>query len=89
MGASTRKVNIEAGVVKYDSDMPMGALRGLLAAANEGDLGALMDSMGKFVVEWPFAGDPSDPEAWDALRRSEFNALTEAVMQDLGDSGKA
>lgn len=89
MNAALRTVDVEGfGKATYDSDMPIGLLRGLLTGASEGDLGELIENLAGFVTEWPFEGDPSDPAAWDGLRRSEFNVLVKAVTGDLGSLGE-
>lgn len=77
------------GVLTYEKDMRMGDLRKLFAAANSGDLDAMLTAYQGIVVSWPYEGNPTDPEAWDNLRRSEFMALNEALMQDLADQGEA
>ena len=89
MGASTtiREVEIDQGSVSYESDMTMGALADLMDAGNEGDITALSAAMAGFITAWPFTGKPSDKKAWRGLKRSEFNALTQAVMKDLGEQG--
>jgi hypothetical protein len=91
MGATStiRTVETEHGPIEYDADMPMGALRALTGAAQSGDLGEVMAAMSKIITAWPFEGDPSDPSAWDGLRRSEFNTLTKKVMEDLGEQGNS
>lgn len=93
MSAETiRTVNIEGkGALTYESDMPMGAIRGLMAGANDEkgvDLGVMIEALSGFVLSWPFKGEPSDPEAWDALKRSEFAAVTKAVVEDFGKLGE-
>lgn len=75
------------GDIDYEEDMPMGALRRIMAAANSGDLELMIEGYSKFVSAWPFAGDPSDPEAWDDLKRSEFNAITSEIVADLASLG--
>lgn len=88
MGATTiRTVEIEQGSVSYESDMTMGALADLMDAGNEGDITGLSAAMAGFVTAWPFKGKPTDAKAWRNIKRSEFNALTQAVMQDLGEQG--
>lgn len=88
MGADAiRRVETEKGEIAYDSDMPMRSLESIMAAANSGDLASLMGGLAVFVKEWPFEGDPGDIEAWRDLRRSEFNAVTTAVIKDIGDLG--
>lgn len=87
MGAAIREVKTEAGQVAYDSDMPMRSLEAILTAAQTGDLAALMGGLSEFVTEWPFGGDPSDIEAWRDLRRSQFNQVTQAVIEDIGELG--
>lgn len=81
-------VETEFGPVEYDSDMPVGSLRKLFGAASTGDLGSIIEGLSSFVTSWPFKGAPSNPDNWDKLRRSEFGAVTTAVMQDLGESGE-
>jgi hypothetical protein len=90
MGAVTlRKVETEHGSIEYDSNMTMGALKALTSAADDGDLAAIMAAMSQIVHSWPYEGDPQTVEAWDGLRRTEFNALTRAVMEDLGEQGNS
>jgi hypothetical protein len=83
------KVTYADGDLTYDSDMPMGALRLLFKAANSGDLTEMFGAYKDIVVTWPYEGDPTEIEAWDALRRSEFMRLNEALMQSLSDLGEA
>lgn len=90
--ADLRTVTVgEHGVATYDPDMPMGTLRRLLSAGTDGDLNTMIESMAQLVVSWPFndKGDPTDVEAWDKLRRSEFMALAQAVVEDMGKLGEA
>jgi len=89
MGANStiRTVETEKGDVKYDSDMPMRALENIMGAADSGNLTALMEGLAEFVQAWPFEGDPDDLEAWRDLKRSEFNAITTAVVGDIGELG--
>ncbi len=75
------------GDIKYEEDMPMGALRRIMAAAETGNLDLMIEGYAKFVAEWPFAGDPSDAESWDDLKRSEFNAITSEIVADLATLG--
>lgn len=89
MSAAIRTVDSEFGSLEYDSDMPMGVLKGLLGAANSGDLDTLMENFSKFITKWPFKNDPTDAKSWDLLRRSEFNAVITAIMEDLGKLGEA
>ena len=90
MSAAIRTVALPNGEeAAYDSDMPMGALRQMLGASTEGDLGGLIESLTSIVVSWTYGGEPSNPEDWDALRRSEFNAIVKAVVEDLGALGEA
>lgn len=89
MSATIRELTIDAGVVKYDSDMKMSALKGLLGGAQDGDLDVIVESLSQFVTEWPFKGKPSNVEAWDELRRSEFSATVNAITDDLQTLGEA
>lgn len=82
-----RKIEIDGGTVEYEPDMPMGALRRVMSATVTGDLGELIIGYTKFVKSWPFKGDPTDPESWDDLTRSQFNEVTGKVMADLADLG--
>ncbi len=90
MSAAIRTVEVgEFGEATYDSDMPIGALRGLLSAASESDFGLLIKSLSLFVESWPFEGDPTSVEDWDLLKRTQFNDLVTAVVEDLGSLGEA
>lgn len=84
-----RTVKTASGEVVYDADMPMGVLKTLMASATGGDLGGLMEGFSQVIKSWPFEGSPAELEAWDALRRSEFNEVITAVMEDLGEQGNA
>lgn len=86
--AVIRTVTTKSGEFKYDSDMPIGALKALLSAASESDITKVIEALALFITEWPFEGDPANPEAWDAIRRSEFNALVTGIMEDLGKLGE-
>ena len=89
MSAAIRTVNIEGkGAIEYDSDMPMKALEGLMTGANESSIHDMIEGLAVFVISWPFEGDPSDPEAWGELRRTEYNAAVTAVVEDLGQLGE-
>lgn len=81
-----RTVKIDAGDVVYDSNMPVRVLRQM--ASGDPNMEVLITSMAAFVVEWPFAGKPSNPDDWDDLGRLEFNALVRGVMEDLGQAGE-
>ncbi len=83
-----RTVEIDEGIVKFDADMPVKHLQSLFGAAETNDLGQIISGLCGFVVEWPFEGDPKDPEAWGELRRSEFGDITAGVVKNLGDSGE-
>lgn len=89
MGASTtiRTVEIAQGEVSYESDMEMDALANLMEAGNTGDLREISGALSGFILSWPFKGDPTKPADWGKLKRSEFNAVTKGVMEDLGDLG--
>lgn len=88
--ADLRTVQVaEKGSATYDPDMPMGTLRGLLKAGGTGDLEGMIESLAGIIKSWPFKGSPSNPEDWDMLRRSEFMALTSAVVEDMGTLGEA
>lgn len=90
MSAAIRTVEVEEhGEATYDSDMPMGALRGLLGAASDGSLDGLIGSLSLIVKSWPFEGDPAKEGDWDLVKRTEFNALVTAVVEDLGTLGEA
>jgi len=84
-----RTVPTEDGPVQYDADMPMKALRGVNRAANDGNLDGIIANFGLFVVSWPYEGSPSEPEAWENLRRSQFAKVVKAVMEDLAKQGEA
>lgn len=89
MGANStiRTVETDFGEVTYDSDMPMSALEGIMGAADSGNLTGLMDALAEFVEGWPFEGDPSETDSWRKLKRSQFNAITTAVVKDIGELG--
>lgn len=82
-----RTFKTPTGEVKYDSDMPMGVLKALMKAGTTGDLGGMQESLTELVTEWCYDGDPTEVEAWDNLRRTQFQALTEAMMEDLASLG--
>jgi hypothetical protein len=89
MSDTLRTVELPSGdSVTYDSDMPMGVLIDLTGAAS-GDLGKLTESLSQMVTGWSLTGDPTDPEAWRKLRRSQFQAVIQEVMKDLGSLGNA
>jgi hypothetical protein len=81
-----RTVPTEKGDIQYNSDMPVRALKGLLGSS--GDMDGIISNLAVFVTAWPFEGEPSDPEAWEDLARSEFNTTVKAVMEDLGKLGE-
>lgn len=83
-----RTIDIKGGAASYDSDMEMSALRQLLESSAESDLSGLIDAMTQIVVSWPFDGEPTDAEAWDKLRRSEFNSIVKGVTGDLSSLGE-
>ena len=89
MATDLRSVEYSKGTLTYDPDMRMGDLRKLFSAANSGDLEEMMQAYSGIIVTWPHEGEPSDLEAWDGLRRSEFMALNEAMMKDLAEQGEA
>jgi len=84
-----RSVDLADGKLVYDPDMKMGTLRKLMAAGTEGNLDGMIEAYTSIVHGWPHEGDPKDIEAWDDLRRSEFAALNEAMMEDLKALGEA
>lgn len=84
-----RTVQAEKGEITYDDDMHVGSLRGLFSAAKSGDIDLLIESLSDIVTGWYHDGDPQEPEAWDDLRLSEFQAITSAIMEDLGGLGEA
>jgi hypothetical protein len=83
------KVSYADGELAYDADMPMGAMRKLFGAANTGDLLEMFEAYSKIIYSWPYEGDPKNVDAWDALKRTEFARLNEAVMGSLADLGEA
>lgn len=82
-------VEFEDGTLTFDGDMRMGDLRKLLKAGTEGDLTVMVEAFTQIVHGWPYDGEPSDPDAWDNLRRSQFGRLTTALMGKLGEQGEA
>lgn len=89
MSAAIRTVQVEgSGPLTYDSDMPMRAIRALMAGANDGDFGEMITGLSSFVITWSEEGDPTDPEAWNDLRRIKFNDTVLAVVEDLGTLGE-
>lgn len=90
MSAEVRTVEALGKEVTYDPDMPMGAIRGLMKAGEDSNIEGMMTALQKIVLSWDFDGDPTAGiEAWDNLRRSEFLAITAAVMEDMGSLGEA
>lgn len=89
MSAAIRKVETSVGVIEYDSDMPIGALRKLFGSAEGGSIDAMIEALSSFTESWPFDTDPHDPKSWDALRRSEFQTVTTGIIQDLAAAGEA
>ena len=93
MGATpstVRTITVEDfGEASYESDMPMKHLNKIMGAARDSDLEALQEGLAAFTVSWPFdsCGEASDPVAWGELKRSEFNALSKAILTDLGSLG--
>jgi predicted RNA polymerase sigma factor len=85
---SLRTITLPKGDVVYDSDMPMGALRGINRGAADGNLDDVVKALATFIVSWPFKGEPTDPDAWDLLRRSEFSNLIKSVMEDINEAGE-
>ena len=84
-----REVKVKNGdIATYDSDMPMGVMKKLLGAARNGNLDGLISSLSKFIVSWPYEGDPANEESWDAVTRTQFNSLVGAVTDDLGSLGE-
>ena len=86
--ALIREVKTAKGTLEYDADMEIGYLEGLFSAADSVDLSIIRENLAHIVVSWSFDGDPTDPEDWRKLRRSEFNAILKGVMEDLGDLGE-
>lgn len=76
------------GSVEFDANMPMGALRKLFKAGNEGDLETMMLSFAKIVKAWSYEGDPTELDAWDEIGRIDFMHINEAIMAALSDSGE-
>lgn len=87
MSADLRTVETDDGEIVYDSDMPVKSLKSVMGAGKSGDLDDIINGFKDFTVSWPYDGDPSDAEAWDELRRSQFNTVVTSVMEDLGDLG--
>lgn len=88
MGASTiQTIKVKAGEASYESDMPMKHLNKIMRAARESDLEELQAGLAAFTVSWPYDGEPSDPEAWGELKRTQFNEITKAILEDLGQLG--
>lgn len=83
-----RSVDLDGGKLVYDPDMRMGDLRKLMAAGTSGDLEAMIEAYSTIVHGWPYDGDPKNVEDWDNLRRSEFQRLNEAMMEDLKALGE-
>ena len=88
MSAAIRTIALPEGEATYDSDMPMGVLRKMMSSSTEGDLGGLVEAMTGIVLSWPYAGEPTDAEAWDDLKRTQFNGLVKGVVEDLGALGE-
>lgn len=84
-----RTVTTDKGEVTYDDDMRIGALRGLFSSAKSGDIDVLVKSLSGIVFEWYLDSDPQDDSNWDELRMSEFQAITTAILTDLGGLGEA
>jgi len=82
------KVDLEDGALTYDSDMSMGALRRLFKSSNSGDLEMMMEAYTKIVHTWPYEGDPTELEAWDDLKRSQFMKINEGIMESLSELGE-
>ena len=87
--ADLRKVEYGDGQhLVYDADMKMGALRRIMSAGQSGDLEVMFEAFTSIVMEWSYKSDPRKMEAWDDLRKSEFTALNEALMEDLQALGE-
>lgn len=84
-----RTVTTDKGEITYDDDMRIGALRGLFSSAKSGDLDVLVESLSGIVDEWYRDSDPQDDSEWNDLRLSEFQAITTAILEDLGGLGEA
>ena len=86
MSAVVRTVTLDDGEVTYDANMPVKVLR--LMSAESPSLEVLIEALSKFVISWPFEGNPADSEAWVGLGRMDFNRVVTGVMEDLGKSGE-
>ena len=83
-----RQLRIGEHTVDYDADMPIGVLEDLEDAASEGGgLKQVREGLSAFVTAWTYGGEPSNPDAWRNLRRSQFQAITEAILADLTELG--
>ena len=83
-----RQITVEDhGKATYESDMPMKHLNKIMSSAKDSDLEGLQEGLASFTISWPFDGDASDPADWGELKRSEFNALSKAILEDLGSLG--
>ena len=91
MGATpstVQTVNVEGhGSASYESDMPMKHLNKIMSSARDSDLEGLQEGLAAFTLSWPFDGDATDAADWGELKRSEFNALSTAILTDLGSLG--
>jgi hypothetical protein len=89
MGANStiQTVKLKKGEATYESDMPMKHLNQIMRAARENDLEELQAGLAAFTLSWPYDGDSDDPEAWGDLKRTQFNELTKAILEDLGALG--
>ena len=89
MSAAPSTLSVKAGEVVFDSNTKMGALRRIIKAANTGDLDTLMEGFSRVIISWPYAGDPTDIDAWDELGREEFNELVQGVTGAFATAGEA
>lgn len=48
-------------------------------AGNSGDFNEMFRLIAEIVVEWPFAGDPSDPESYLDLTPNEWSAVQQVI----------
>jgi hypothetical protein len=91
MGATpstVRQITVEDhGQASYESDMPMKHLNKIMNAAKDSDLEGLQQGLASFTLSWPFDGDATEAADWGELKRSEFNALSKAILEDLGNLG--
>ena len=66
------KLEVEEGDFTFDfTSMKMRDYREFIEANKEADIGGAYLFLAKCTVQWPFDGDPSDPDAYDDLSLDE------------------